>query len=153
MNAYVGQNPFFEKALQEHRWLEHALQTAQRLLREPAAKDAAVRLRVAYEQLASIALRLTAHFSQEEEGGYLEEAASLLPRLGPEVRRLERAHTPLLRHAHQLADLTRRAAEGKASLPAVEAAFARFARELQEHERSEDRLVQEAASRDLGFLE
>lgn len=151
MNVYLGQNPFFEKALQEHRWLEHAVHEAQRLLQEPADQRTAAQLRAAYEQLAVLALRLKEHFAQEEEGGYLEEAASILPRLGPQVQRLEREHAPLLRHALAIAELARRAAEGTVTRAALSAAFGQFARELEAHEQAEDCLVQEAASRDMGF--
>lgn len=149
MNPQTEDNPFFERALLEHRELNRSVHELERCFALAPLEVTPQSCRDAAAQLQRLRDYLAAHFAQEEEGGYLEEALSRVPRLGPQAAVLERQHAPLLA---RLDALVRRAGEPRlvvADWPKLAADFRDFVQCLLEHETAENRIVQAACNRDL----
>jgi hypothetical protein len=96
---------------------------------------------------------LADHFAQEEQGGFLEEAVSRVPRLSAAMRSI------LGQHPGLLADLDRLIGDLEAS-PADPGAWVRASRDFEafsarmtDHERSENAVVQSGYNEDLGLTE
>src|SRR5205085_10843417 len=76
-----------------HRMLDEIRSQCDRLAIAQEAADAGTQLR---EILHRLKVFLERHFQQEEEGGWLEEAASRIPRLSHSLTELEKQHRELL---------------------------------------------------------
>ncbi len=141
-------------AIAEHQDLFNRL-TAARKAFAAAAQPAADKLASLEACLTSLRDHLHEHFTQEERGGFLEEAVARIPRLGSAVAGLVAKHPALLTELDKI----------NAALPSSEAeafaaawqhtgqAFAGFAAHMMAHERSENALVQEGYNEDLGLVD
>jgi hypothetical protein len=128
---------YLEHMRLEHLRLNQALRQVQEMLLEVLQKDAVNgRRRLVTERLTDLRGKLAAHFAQEEEGGYLEEAAVRVPRLSGQVQGIEAEHAQLLEGLDAVI-------AGAAVLPLrdVLARFGDFKRRLQAHERAENRVM------------
>ena len=103
----------------------------------------------AFALLVRLENLLAAHFSLEEQGGYLADELLIAPRLGAMADRLVKQHAALkerIRRIHELAEAPPPQPDGRTFTRAVRD----FARQLHEHETAENRLIQEAYFDDLG---
>ena len=95
------------------------------------------------------------HFAQEEEGGFLEEAITRMPRLAAAAAAIMKQHPDLLAELDELADnLREMRATGDISAVAWQQArrdYECFAVHMQAHERSENAVVQDGYNEDLGL--
>jgi hypothetical protein len=89
------------------------------------------------QQLAQLRQELSAHFSKEEDGGYIEEAACRCPTLTHEVRSIEKEHRALL---EQLDYILGEHQAGHSETLLAE--FDCFIEAVKEHEGHEDRVIQ-----------
>lgn len=120
----------------EHRRLDRRARRIQERLRDAAA-DAASALADVIREIRLLRDDLQHHFSEEEAGGCLDEAAACAPKLGPAERELERQHPNLL------ADVDQLIAEAD-TIDVLRESFARFLSKLNDHEAAENRLFAEA---------
>ena len=96
-------------------------------------------LRQALEALREYVIH---HFSQEESGGWLEEAVVRMPKLAHELTLLENQHQPLLTQLNQLVD---KVPTGESTLSAwkhTAEEFEQFVRDLFAHEAGEEKILQ-----------
>lgn len=143
--------------LQEHRELHGLLRSTREAIAAPHESPSANAVAAGCERIAQAltALRehLAEHFQQEEDGGFLEESLARLPRLASEAREVLAEHPGLLNEADRLIERTSRGdipAQGWASLCHD---VDRFATRLLDHERRENRVVQQGYNEDLGLVD
>lgn len=105
------------------------------------------------EQLVTLCDFMRDHFAQEEEGGYLEEALSHAPRLGPQAARLLHQHPQLLARIGDVCDLARKRHDDPSAWPAIHENAHAAIKELLAHETGENQLVQQAFNADLGLAD
>jgi len=101
--------------------------------------------------LAELRHHLAEHFTQEEDGGYLEEAVARVPRLGTCVAMLEKQHPELLAEIDRVIACAAVQPATAEQRQQIGADFARFARNLLRHEDIENRMLQEGFNDDLGM--
>jgi len=142
MNNYEISNPYFEQAQRKHRELRNLLCELGDVMR-PQAWLAEGRSLCA--PLGRLREFLTSHFAQEEEGGYLDEAVSLVPRLGPQVDALEREHSALRRQLNELIRLAPAAGQSEKAEQQLLAKYGRFVKALRLHEAGEEEVIQAAS--------
>lgn len=112
------------------------------------------------ECLAHLREHLHDHFEKEEEGGFLEESQTRLPRLSGEVRAVLAEHPGLLAELDALTtritDLLESPLPGDSAGEAwrgIHDAFDVFSSHLLDHERHENIVVQQGYNEDLGLTE
>ena len=146
MNEPHSANPYFELAMAEHRALHRMIretQAAVALACQSAGPKSA--RRSAQEQIGRLFEHVREHFAQEEAGGYLEEATSIVPRLGPDAAELERQHGMFLVKLQYLVNAAA-AATDKDAWEEVGSLFRSLIAELCEHEAAENRILQQAGA-------
>jgi hemerythrin HHE cation binding domain-containing protein len=128
----------------EHRRLHYLLRQMQIAIASSIGPDEQPSFAPVQRALTQVRQELTRHFAEEEDGGCLDEAVSLCPRLVGEAKRIEDEH-PLL-----LADLDGLIARSQTS-PAthpnqltLQRDFDRLCQQLREHEKAENRLLSQA---------
>ena len=135
----------YHQVLEQHQAMKALLSRLDKLLKqETTAVDEVAQL------LGELGDRLVKHFTLEEEGGYFSEALMHAPRLISRANELMAQHPKMTTEARQLAvDL--QSVRGSANWrQETRKRFEAFRRELTRHEQSEDRLLQEAYTRDIG---
>ena len=100
--------------------------------------------------MEELAERLSAHFAHEEDGGYLQSVIEIAPRLSQRVKALKAEHVSLQLAAETLAQQIPLAQETPIWWQAIRFEFVELARRCLVHEHSENALVQEAYTDDLG---
>lgn len=145
MAVHSHSHAYYEEVLREHR----ELLAVSRRIREAldARRGGKSSLPSMFSELAS---HLTSHFAFECEGGYLSEALENAPHLQSQADRLERQHPDLLAAVLKMRDHIDRDEESEAWWQLLMDQFEAFSESLIEHERDENRLVQEALDRDSG---
>lgn len=135
--------------LAQHRELHAQFLAVKACLAAAGPWDAA---RAAAARVALAALRdhLRCHFAQEEQGGFLEESITRMPRLSAAARRVMAEHPALLAELDGLIE-TLDAPDSAGLRDRVAAACDRFMHHMLEHERSENAIVQEGYNEDLGL--
>jgi len=138
--------------LAEHQDLFNRLTMARRAFAAEAVPGAE---EVAAVQacLASLRDHLHDHFTQEERGGFLEEAVARMPRLGTAVTALVVQHPALLAELDKIIASLPSSMESAAAWQQAGQAFAGFAAHMMAHERSENAVVQEGYNEDLGLVD
>jgi iron-sulfur cluster repair protein YtfE (RIC family) len=136
--------------LAQHRELHDLLVDARGMFQQPpgevARADAAARLGALRQHLAR-------HFVQEEQGGFMEESLTRMPRLARAVGQVMAEHPTLLAELDGLLEgLAARDSGGEAWRQAGRD-FEAFASRLLAHERNENAVVQEGYNEDLGFAD
>jgi len=115
------------------------------------------RLNGLLDTLRQLREHLRVHFELEEQGGFLEESMTRMPRLSPAVSRVLAEHPALLAELDGLigtlegVDISDPAAAS--AWAAADRDFDRFARNLITHERNENAVVQEGYNEDLGLVD
>jgi iron-sulfur cluster repair protein YtfE (RIC family) len=107
----------------------------------------------ARQRLTALRAYLARHFSQEEQGGYLEESLARMPRLSRAVQDVLTEHPALLA---KLDGLLERLAARDIGCEAWRQAgrdFEAFASHLLAHERNENAVLQEGYNEDLGLAD
>lgn len=137
--------------LAQHRELHDLLVHARAGFR--AGFQAAPAVEAARDRLATLREHVARHFAQEEQGGYLEESLTRMPRLSRAVRDVLAEHPSLLAELDGL--LERLAARDIAAEAWRQAGrdFEAFASRLLAHERNENAVVQEGYNEDLGLAD
>lgn len=163
MRDYAECKPFLDFIAAEHRQLHQMVQQIGDQLRVPRT---AAEVRDLRRDLQELRTRLARHFTEEENEGCLEEARCRCPNLSPQVAQLLAEHPQLLaslddvllRTETLLVEVTR------AELPLergeafqrereIASQFIEFARQLQIHEQSENRVLRLAFGTDPEFEE
>jgi iron-sulfur cluster repair protein YtfE (RIC family) len=102
------------------------------------------------ESLVSLASQLETHFEEEEVAGVFDDVVERAPRLSERVDQLKQQHNEL-RTALAAINQTAGSGDGTAQWwNDLSEAFHEFSTNLMHHEHSENELVQEAYTQDIG---
>ena len=134
-----------QKVLEEHQELKKLMATIERMLQERSASIDEVG-----KVLGQLGDRLVKHFALEEEGGYFSEALLQAPRLVSRANELLEQHPKMCTTARKLAAEARRGDGSESWWDETTKRFQAFTEELLKHESTEDTLIQEAYTQDLG---
>ena len=96
------------------------------------------------EALTTLLQHVEHHFAQEEDGGYMEEALTLVPRFAPQEPRLMTEDAELLTGLVTLLGKLRRAAYDAAALGDVAVRYRHLRQRLLDHERAENEVLAHA---------
>ena len=129
--------------LSEHRRLHKQLASARSNLQKSDTPLSAI-----VQQLHDLRRELAHHFAEEEDGGCMEEAVVLVPRLAEELERLKREHVLLLSRLEELIQRCE-AITDSTSRTCFCQEFEQFLSMLRRHEADENRLVQTGFNVDL----
>ena len=134
-----------EEVEREHAALRDALGALHRVLAQRQGAVATVA-----EQLCALGDDVAEHFSDEETAGFFDDLLAQAPHLANRIDQLREEH-------QQLSDTIERlkvvAVHGDGSAPwweQLEAAFHAFSKELMHHEATENELLVEAYTDDIG---
>lgn len=127
----------------EHRELHQRLRTLQSALNQVQAilVDEPLRDRM-LETALQLRQDLAHHFHQEDTGGCMEYAVSLVPGLGPEARALTAEHPALLITLDAIIAELRSAQPMELSVAHVKQKFDAFVVQLLSHEARENRIIE-----------
>ena len=126
-----------------HRMLDDIRLQCDRLAIPSEASAAATHLKEVVHRLQKF---LQHHFQQEEEGGWLEEAAARIPRLSQSLTNLEKEHRELLGQTDRLiAHLELPPSELLAAVPR----FAALIDAIKTHEAREEEVLSQGFNEDL----
>lgn len=117
---------------------------------EVAAAGRVNALRAFQSQMQKLRDRLVAHFSTEEQGGYMADSVALEPRLLHEAKHLLLEHGELLRAFDKLVADSQSTETSTAAWADITQRFSDFMARLRRHEAAESKLVLEAVDEDLG---
>ena len=132
----------------EHKQLERLLERIQAtLMRGPGHFYSLDKL------FAELVERIQKHFAHEEQGGYYNEVVEQWPRLAVRAEQLQHQHTELLADVESIHREVRKIPDSTIGCRAIQVHFNEFAERCREHEASENRLIQEAYSRDVGAID
>lgn len=135
--------PYLEHIRLEHRHVHESLHQTRQLLsdvcRRCQERDELQKQFV--DRLIALKEELVRHFAEEEAGGCLEEAASRSPSVAEDVKRVEGEHPALRATIDRLVEQATHLPQGAAELEKLQAEFESFARQLKEHEASENRIL------------
>lgn len=144
-------NPFCVQAVAEHRVLHAAFEQIRAALKTCCAAEATqAAVDEATRRIQKLRDGLAEHFRQEEDGGYLEEAAARNPPLAPQAEALQAEHRVLLKMADALLADARRAEPPPAVWNRLNNDYQQFEQRLRAHEAAEEALLQRAFNEDLG---
>ena len=136
----------FQKIQEEHRQLRTILEQIDSALAERSGPvDAVVDL------IGQLGHQLTKHFQTEEAGGYFADALYEAPQLVNRANDLMLQHPKMTKSARKLADAADPNVDPDRWWDQTAERFEAFREELRKHEREEDRLIQEAYTRDIGM--
>jgi iron-sulfur cluster repair protein YtfE (RIC family) len=107
----------------------------------------------ARQRLEELRDHLARHFAQEEEGGYLEESLTRMPRLSQAVRDVLADHPALLAELDGLLERLAARDIGSEAWRQAGRDFEAFASHLLAHERNENAVLQEGYNEDLGLAD
>ena len=138
--------------LAEHRELFTLIQSVRTALAEPGEPSPHRRADV-LKSLRLLRCHLRDHFSQEECGGFMEEAVTRIPRLSAAMRSILDQHPALLEELDRVIAGLEATPESLGSWAAAARAYESFADHMQAHERRENAVVQEGYNEDLGLVE
>jgi len=111
------------------------------------------RLTVLLSMLHHLRDHLHDHFAQEEEGGFLEEAVTRMPRLSAAARSILRQHPGLLAELDRVIGAIEPTTDPAESWSQAGDDFEMFSAHMAAHEQSENAVVQEGYNEDLGLIE
>lgn len=109
-------------------------------------KDAAAAI---IGQLLHLQEHLERHFALEEEGGYMEEALSMAPRLGPQATKLLAQHSQFKQAMFKLEASAQRSRENPKMWPRLAREIEVLLKGLEAHEAAEHRILQAGFNVDL----
>ncbi|HUE73829.1 MAG TPA: hemerythrin domain-containing protein [Pirellulaceae bacterium] len=131
--------PFVDHLRREHRRLHEAVQATEAALAQWAGTKHG-ELDVV-QQLTALRSELDRHYTEEEEGGCLEEAESRCPSLAGEVKRIEGEHALLRNEMDRLVEQASDVVETSGEVDRLQRAFQQFAARLRSHEAAENRIM------------
>jgi hypothetical protein len=138
-------DPFYTKAIAEHReLLQLVAGVEEKLAAALGDEEAPPDWQDLLCCLEGLLAHVREHFAEEEAGGLLDEAASRLPRLGPQTTALERQHAPLLRQLCAVVNQARTSGESEKHWHEVDREFRSFCKALLAHEAAENQIAEEA---------
>lgn len=126
-----------------HRSLRRQVAFIRSLFEEAETSSQPVSSLPIEQELSALCASLAHHFSEEEEGGCLEEAVIQKPRLARELRRIELEHASLLNRLKGLVEQAELAHNANVEPVTLREDFETFAQLLGEHEESENILLEE----------
>ncbi len=135
----------FQKIQEEHRQLTGLLDQIESALAERLRSIGDV-----VDLIGQLGHRLTKHFQTEEAGGYFAEALYDAPQLFERANDLMLQHPKMTKSARKLAEAADPDADPDLWWKQTAERFHAFRAELKRHEREEDRMIQEALTRDIG---
>lgn len=135
----------FEVMLEEHTKLRGLLSALEQMLADRlcSSSELAARLREVDELVDS-------HFHGEEDSGCFPNLMDLAPRVAERVKDLIGEHGELRAAIHLLVEAAGRSTGTSEDWEGLTAGFRDFAAKLLQHERTENELVQEVFTEDLG---
>jgi len=136
--------------LAQHRELHDLLVEARKKFDGPAG---AVARAEAAGRLGTLRQHLARHFAQEEQGGFMEESLTRMPRLARAVGRVMAEHPILLAELDGLLERLGAGDRGGDAWQQAGRDFEAFASRLLAHERNENAVVQDGYNEDLGFAD
>jgi hemerythrin len=145
MNSESSELEKFQKIQEEHRQLTSLLEQIESALAERSGPISDV-----VDLIGQLGHQLTKHFQTEEAGGYFAEALYDAPRLFDRANDLMLQHPKMTKSARKLAEAADPDVEPDRWWEQTAQRFEAFRAELRNHEREEDRLIQEAFTRDIG---
>ena len=93
------------------------------------------------------------HFAQEEQGGFLEESVTRIPRLSAAVQSILGQHPGLLAELDRVIGDLESSHVDHGVWARIDRNFASFSAHMTAHERSENAVVQAGYNEDLGLME
>jgi len=138
--------------LAEHRDLFQLLLTVRSALAADGLPTPARRADV-LTSLHELRDHLCEHFSLEEQGGFLEESVSRMPRLSAAVRSILSQHPGLLAELDRMIMNLEMSPAEPGTWAQADRDFASFSAHMTAHERSENAVVQAGYNEDLGLME
>jgi iron-sulfur cluster repair protein YtfE (RIC family) len=135
----------FEEINAEHRELYRRYHIIRTLLDGRPSRPQSIRT-----SLSDLAAFLKSHFAHEEEEGYFTDIAEMAPRLGSRVDAVQSEHDHLLQRLVKLDERIAIANELVTDYEAIRRDIGEFLDACHEHERRENRLVQDAYLVDIG---
>ena len=145
MNEPQTEHGLFEEMLEEHEELRELLGEIHRMLAKRLEAVASVS-----EMLASFGEHVETHFAEEETAGFFDDVVDRAPRLSDRIDALRTEHQQLLATVRRLNEI---AGDGDGSADwwqRLEAAFHKFSNELMHHEHTENEILLEAYTDDIG---
>jgi hypothetical protein len=144
MSSAICDETEFREILDQHRALRELLERIGAMLRQRTASIDQVA-----ELLGQLGDTLIKHFTLEEAGGYYGDALLRAPQLLSRANDLLAQHPKMARKAQRLVEIAPLGAAARSWRDETQMRFDAFVRELLDHERGEDCLIQEAYSRDV----
>lgn len=138
--------------LAEHRELFTLIQSVRTAFAEPGEPSSDRRAGVV-QSLRLLRCHLRDHFSQEECGGFMEEAVTRIPRLSAAMRSILAQHPALLGELDGVVARLEATPESPDSWTIAARDYENFAAHMTAHERRENAVVQEGYNEDLGLTE
>ena len=138
--------------LAEHRDLFQLLLSVRTALAAagPPTPDRHVEVLASMHELRD---HLCDHFSQEEQGGFLEESVTRMPRLSAAVQSILGQHPGLLAELDRVIGDLEASPVDPGAWTRADRGFAEFSARMTAHERSENAVVQAGYNEDLGLME
>jgi len=96
---------------------------------------------------------LELHFTEEDEGGCLDEAVSRCPWLAPEVKRIEAEHPEILAEVNRLIDEANHLQPTVQHQVAMQQSFDRLYQRIRTHEKAENQLFAQGFGTNVNSVE
>lgn len=141
--------PYLEQALAEHHELHAFADSILRLLATPPREVMAEHFETVVARMKELRDRLQAHFAQEEEGGYLDEAVSRAPNVAAQAAALQRQHQRFVELGDQIIERAGAAKDWRHRWNELGPEVQRFIARLVAHEEAENALLAKAFNVDL----
>jgi hypothetical protein len=132
---------YVQHLVAEHRRLHRMLRSARAAMVASAAPDHDATCADIVRVLRQVRTELEHHFAQEESGGCLDEAASRVPGLSGEAKRIELEHPRLLENADRLIAQAMDCDQSLVNRLSLERGFDELCRQLDAHEGAENAVL------------
>jgi iron-sulfur cluster repair protein YtfE (RIC family) len=143
MRDYDECRPFIDHLLAEHRRLHKLIHQARTSIVQSGGPDGDESCEGVAEILCNLRRELQQHFTEEEEGGCLDEAVSRCPRLSHDAQRLENEHVDLLAEVDRLIVEASDCGSHVENRVALQRDFDELCRQLHAHEAAENDLLRQ----------
>ena len=145
---------YLEQVRAEHYGLEQVLhQLAETMETAQALQWPAASTQRLVELLTELRDQIECHFTQEEIGGYMEEALSRAPRFSAQAAALLKQHAEFARELHDLLARSQAGRDNPGIWKQMHAELQAFLKRLKAHEAGENRIIEAAFNEDLGLAD
>jgi hypothetical protein len=141
MRAYDECRCYVDHLVAEHRRLHRMLRVARNAIMPPTSSTENAPAADIVKLLSEVRVELQHHFTEEEDGGCLEEAVSRCPSLSDEAHHIEAEHPRLLEEIDRLIALARDADQSVQGRIAIAHEFDELCAQLDAHEGAENALL------------